>query len=216
GNRAGRDLGARVDEAAAVARELGIEAGELQAETGRLGMDAVAAADHRRHLVFARAALQRLEQRVDIGEEDVARLRKLDRETGIEHVARGQALMDEARLGPDMLGDVGEKGDDVVPRLALDLVDARDLEFAALAQRLRRAFRHHAGLRQCFGGGDLDVEPDAEPVLRRPNGAHLRPGITGDHRRVGSAGSAVLPRVKDMRTSSTRIKAYYKTIRSAR
>ena len=49
--------------------------------------------------------------------------------------------MDEARLGPDMLGEVGEEGDDVVLGLALDLVDARDLELAALAHRLGRAVR---------------------------------------------------------------------------
>ncbi len=109
-------------------------------------MDAVAAADYRRVLVLERAALQRRQQRVEIGEQDVARLRKLHREAGIEHVARGQALMDEARFGPDMLGDIGEEGDDVVPGLALDLVDARDLELAALAQRGRRALRHDARL----------------------------------------------------------------------
>ena len=36
--------------------------------------------------------------------------------------------MDEARLGPDEFGEMGQKGDDVVLRLALDLVDARDVE----------------------------------------------------------------------------------------
>ncbi len=35
--------------------------------------------------------------------------------------------MDEARVGADMLGEIGQEGDDVVMDLALDLVDARDL-----------------------------------------------------------------------------------------
>ncbi len=43
--------------------------------------------------------------------------------------------MHEARLGADMLGEVGQEGDHVVMGLALDLVDALDLEGAALAHR---------------------------------------------------------------------------------
>jgi hypothetical protein len=47
GDGAGRDLGARRDEPGAVAGKLGIGLGQLDAEGGRLGMDAVAAADGR-------------------------------------------------------------------------------------------------------------------------------------------------------------------------
>src|SRR6185312_6327103 len=93
---------------------------------------------------------------------------------------------------------------------------SRSISSMRATSNLPRSRSAFAALRQRLGGGDLDIEPDAEPVLRRPNGAHLGAGITGDHGRVGSAGSAVLPGVKDMRTSSTRIKAYYKAIRSAR
>ena len=52
GNRAGRDAVARGDQPLAVARELGIGLGELEPESGRLGVDAVAAADRRRGLVL--------------------------------------------------------------------------------------------------------------------------------------------------------------------
>ena len=62
---------------------------------------------------------------------------ELHGEAGVEHVGRGHPLVDEARLGADVLGEVGEEGDDVVLGLALDLVDARDLEGAALPHRLR-------------------------------------------------------------------------------
>ena len=62
------DLLARRVEPAAGAGELGIGDGELDAEGGRLGMDAVAAADGDRVLVLEGAALQGGEQRVDIGE----------------------------------------------------------------------------------------------------------------------------------------------------
>ena len=117
-----------VDQALPGARELGIGLGELEAEGGRLGVDAVAAADGRRRLVLEGAALERGEQRVEVGEQQVGGAHELHVEAGVEHVGRGHALVHEARLGADDLGEVGEEGDDVVLDLALDLVDARDVE----------------------------------------------------------------------------------------
>ena len=43
-------------------------------------------------------------------------------------IGRGHALMDEARLGPDEFGEMGQKGDDVVLGDLLDRVDAGDVE----------------------------------------------------------------------------------------
>ena len=97
GNRAGRNLLARRDEPRAGAREFGIGQRELEPEGRGLGMDAVRAADGRRHLVLEGAPLQRREQRVDVGDEDVAGALKLHREAGVEHVRARHALMDEAR-----------------------------------------------------------------------------------------------------------------------
>ena len=61
-------------EARAVAVELGIGLGELEAEGHRLGMDAVAAADGRGELVLEGAALEHREQRVEVLEQHVGRL----------------------------------------------------------------------------------------------------------------------------------------------
>ena len=55
------------------AREFRIGERELQAEGRRLGVDAVRAADRRRQLVLVGAPLQRGEQRVDVGDQNVAR-----------------------------------------------------------------------------------------------------------------------------------------------
>src|SRR6202051_1097075 len=68
-NRAGRDLGSRRDQALFGAGELGIGDGEFQPERGRLGVDAVGAADGRRELVFAGAALERFVERFDVGDQ---------------------------------------------------------------------------------------------------------------------------------------------------
>ena len=107
GNLAGCDLLARGKKALAVAGELGIMPGQFQPESCRLGVDAVAASDRRGQFMFERAALERLEHSVEIGEQDIGGLGQLYRETGVEHVARRHALMHEARLGADTFGEVG-------------------------------------------------------------------------------------------------------------
>src|SRR5947207_14098011 len=86
-----------------------------------------------------------------------------------------------------MLGDVGQEGDRLVMHLALDLANALDLEFAALAQCLRRAGRDYAELFLRLAGIGLDVELDAEIVLRLPDRRHLRPAIAWDHAETSSA-----------------------------
>ena len=80
------------------AREFGIGMRELEPERGRLGMDAVRAADGRRHLVLEGAALERGEQLVDVGDQDVGGAHELHVEAGVEHVGRGHAL--SARSAP--------------------------------------------------------------------------------------------------------------------
>ena len=132
GDGAGRDLRPRGARARALAaREGGVVAGELQAEGGRLGMDAVAAADGRRD-ACARGArrLRAASRRSRSARRMSDGLRELHGEAGVEHVRGGHALMHEARRRADMLGQVGEEGDDVVLHLALDGVDAVDLELA--------------------------------------------------------------------------------------
>ena len=92
--------------------------------------------------------------------------------------------MHEARFRSDDLGQMGEEGDDVMLDLALDLVDPRDVELGVLAlfpDFLGGVFRHHAQLGQRVGGMRLDLEPDAEFGLGRPDRNHLFAGIAGDH-----------------------------------
>ena len=72
GDRAGGDFLARRDQPRPRPRKLGVGERELEAEGRRLGVDAVRAADGRRQLVLVGAALQRREQRVDVGDQDVA------------------------------------------------------------------------------------------------------------------------------------------------
>ena len=184
GERRGGDFLAGGSETAAGAGELGIECGELDAEGRRLGVDAVAAADGDGVLMLEGAATQRGEKLVDVGDEQVGGAHELHVEAGVEDVRRGQALVDEARVRPDDLGQMGQEGDDVVPGLGFDGVDAGDVEggVAALGPHgLGRRFRHHADFGHGVEGVRLDLKPDAELGFGRPDRRHGGARIARDH-----------------------------------
>src|SRR5207237_1279660 len=85
----------------------------------------------------------------------VARIDEIERETKHDVIA---FLTD--------LGEMGEEGDDVVLGLALDLVDAGDVESGVLGlgpDRLGGVLRDHAELGQRVRRMRLDLEPDLEP-----------------------------------------------------
>ena len=93
-------------------------------------MDAVAAADGRRQLMLERAALEHLEQCVEIGDQQVGGLLQLHRERGVEHVGAGHALVQPAPLGPELLAGPGQEGDHVMLGDRLDGVDRGDVDVA--------------------------------------------------------------------------------------
>ena len=166
--------------------ELRIGLRELQPERGRLGMDAMRAADRRRHLVLDSAALERGIELVDVGNQYVGGAHELHIEAGVEHVGRRHPGMHKARLGTDDLGEMREEGDDVVLDLALDGVDARHVEGrvpAFVPDFLGGRLRDDPELRHGVGGMRLDLEPDAEARLRLPQRSHLGTGVARDHRK---------------------------------
>ena len=147
-------------------------------------MDAVAAADGGGELVLEGALLQRGEQAVEVGEQEVGGAHELHAEAGVQDVRRGEAGVHEARLGAHVLGEMRQEGDDVVLHLALDLVDAGDVELglrALLPDDLGGLLRDQAELGHGRGRVRLDLEPDAEAGLGRPDFRHLGPGVAGDH-----------------------------------
>ena len=90
--------------------------------------------------------------------------------------------MHEARFGADDFGQMRQEGDDVVLGLALDLVDALDIECRVLAlgpDGFRGFLRNDAELGQRVGGMRLDLEPDLEARLRLPDRRHFGAGIAG-------------------------------------
>ena len=145
-------------------------------------MDAVAAADADRVLVLEGAALERREQRVEVGEQDVGGAGQLDREAGVEHVRGGHALVDEAGLvGPTIFGQMGQEGDDVVLGHGLDLVDAGDVEVDVL-RASRRPAAFSFGITPSSACASQAWASISNQMRKRVSGDQI-----GDHRRGGSS-----------------------------
>ena len=107
---------------------------ELHAEGRRLGVDAVRATDHRR---VAELAGPGCDRRLQLGrgrEDAIERARHLQRERGVDHVARREPVVHPRARGltDALLHDVDERGDVVVGDL-LALVHRGDVDPGPLA-----------------------------------------------------------------------------------
>ena len=177
GDRADARLAEGALEPVGVAVGLEREAGELDAERRRLGLDAVRAADHQRVDVLARARGKRVDQLVRAAQDDLARRAQLERERGVEHVRRRQPEVDPAaRVARGLGQDVDERGDVVVGDL-LALLRRLDGEGRG-ADRVELGGRRTVHL---LARGDLDLPPRLHPRLVGPDGADLGAGVARDH-----------------------------------
>ena len=188
-NGAGGDLFLGGDQAAFGALELGVIAGQLQAEGDGFGVNAVRTAHGRGVFMLLGAGLQRGQNSIDALDQQVRRPRQLNRETGVQHVRRGHALVQETRFLADDLGDVRQEGDHVVFGGAFDLVDAVGVEGRILAfgpDGVGRFLGDHAQFGHLGGGVGLDLEPDLVLGFLGPDGGGDGAGVARDHGRVVS------------------------------
>ena len=90
-------------------------------------------------------------------DEDQPRLRELEGQGGVEHVGRGQSVMDPAaRLAHGVGYDIHEGGH-LVLDLALAMLERLDVERGALAHHRGVLLRHHPLLGQ--GGNCRELHP---------------------------------------------------------
>ena len=168
-------------EAVEVPLHLGVPEGQLQAERHGLCVDAVGASDHDRARVLERAPLDRLHQAAHPLEQKVGRLDELQRERRVDDVARGEAEVDEARVGADAAPDRAQEGDDVVADLRFDPANLADVEAGAAPDRREGARRDLAARGEDLANRELDAEPEREAILVGPDPTHLRPCVAWDH-----------------------------------
>ena len=144
-------------------------------------MDAVRAADHHRVAMFLGALSQGREEVVDLLEDQLAGLLALDGQGRVQQVAAGHAQVDPATVGADVLGHVGQEGDDVVVRDRLDLEHAVGIEVGLRGDRPGGLGRDLTQVGEGLACGDLDVAPDLETPPIGPKGLHFRGLVPLDH-----------------------------------
>ena len=112
----------------------------------------------------------------------VARVADLQRERGVDDVGRGEPVVDPAALRPELLGDRVDEGGEVVVGRLLDLGHAlggrRPAPRADRGDVLRR---DGSDLGPAVERRELHLEPARQLALLRPDPAHLRTGVAGDH-----------------------------------
>jgi hypothetical protein len=167
-------------EALDVALRLRIPVGDFESKGDGFGVNAVSAPDHRRVFELPGPAFEHLGKTVEIARNQNGRLLDEQRLRRIDHIVRGQAIVEPAGVRANDLGHCRRKGDDVVFDLGFNLENAVNAEVSARVDRLGRFFGHDAGGGERFGCGDFDCQPGAEAVFVAPDASHLGPGIAWD------------------------------------
>ena len=164
-----------------VAFDLLVPDQDLESEGDRLGVDAVGPA-HADGLFMLdgfppQDLLQFHEALADLDE----RLADHHREGRVHHVVRGQPHVDVPAVGPDLLVDRGQEGDDVVLDDLLDGLDPLGVEAGLGLDRLQGGGRDPAQPGPGLADGDFDVQPGLIAVGLVPDGPHFGIGIPFDH-----------------------------------
>ena len=168
--------------------------GELGPERSRLGVHAVGAAGHRDVHELQGPGAQGVDERVEVGQQEIGGAGEGGAQRGVHHVRRGQPVVDvgAGRRADAVLDDVDERRHVVVGHPLPfehvrheDVVDGRRLGPAG-----RRVLgRHHAdgGLR--LGRQQLDLEPQPEAGGVGEQRRHVGRRIAGNHRTSSSRSS---------------------------
>ncbi len=172
--------GARDTDAVPLERER--PAGELEAERRRFGVDAVCPADRDRAAMLLGPRGDGRERPLDSFQDQRTRVAELQRQRGVEHIGRGQPVVEPAAFLAQLLGDGIDEGGDVVLRSGLELGDPlRRRDGRAGPDRLDGGARHGAEFGPPVERRQLDFEPAREPRLVRPDRRHGRAGVARDH-----------------------------------
>ena len=139
-------------------------------------------------------------------EDQVARVADLEGERRVDDVRRGEAVVDPAALRPELLGHRVDEGGQVVIGRLLDLGDPLGCRhLGAVANRGNVCGGHRSDLDPAVEGRQFDLEPARQLALLRPDPAHLRTGVAGDHSGQSRAGSGGRREREDPRSEHSRI-----------
>ena len=154
--------------------DFAVPVGQFEAESRRLGMDSVRAADHDRVLELECACTENPVQCPQLLGDRFRRLLEEQRLGSINDIVRSQSVMQPARMlgHPSCrhgLGHGREECDHVMPYFGLNRINAVHIEIGMLPQGLGSLLGHLAQFSQRFRGHQLDFEPLAILVLIQPD-----------------------------------------------
>ena len=153
------------------------EARELDPERGRLGVDPMRAPDAQRVDMLARRCGERLDQPARFRQHELGDTSELERETGVEHVARGQPVVDPAPRRPGRGGQHVDERRGVVVGDLLAFVDLIDGE----RRRSDRVELVGGRAVELLARGDLDQAHRLEVRVVGPGLGQRRTGVARDH-----------------------------------
>src|SRR5713226_3069071 len=119
-------------QALAVTKRLVVPECEGQTKRSGLGVNAMRAPDLRRVLEFKRAALEHVEERIDLLYQDVAGIAQQQRVRRIDHVRRSQSVVNKARRVANRFRQIRSERDNIVIGGLFNLVDARHRKLRAV------------------------------------------------------------------------------------
>ena len=128
-------------QASAVAIELEGPDGELEAEAGRLGMDAVGAADANGAPVLAGKRHDGRERSLESLQDQLAGSPDLQRQRRVDDIRGGEPVVEPAPLLAELLADGVDEGGRVVVERGLDLAHARGIRSLRRRRDLLRVRR---------------------------------------------------------------------------
>ena len=125
----------------------------------------MAAANPNGVFMLQRAALECGQQRFNIRNQNIGSAGELHVQCGVQNVGAGHALMYKTRHIPaDNIGQMGQKGDDVVFCDRFNGINFRHVELYIFCcpNRIGIGLRNHAQFGLCIAGMCFDFIPDAE------------------------------------------------------
>ncbi len=129
-------------------------------------------------LVLEGLALEDAAEGPEVGQDALERLLDEQRKGRVDDVVGGQSEVDVARVGPDLLGDRGQEGDDVVLDDLLDGLDPFDGEAGLGLDRPQRRSGDLAQPGPGLADGQFDGQPLAGTGSRRSRSPPCRGGCS--------------------------------------
>ena len=144
-------------------------------------MNTVSTSNLWRVFELKRALLEGIEQRIDFLEQNVAGVPQQKGVCCIDHIGRGQTIMNKSRGFADIFRQVCGKRDYIVVGRFLDLVYSLDRKTCTRLDVLERFRRNRSHLRVNFTDGELNFQPLLEFALFSPKRAHLGQCVSFNH-----------------------------------